>query len=555
MGFVIVAYATFELRKKLMNEIAKTIVFVAVALVSVAAAFVGRPSRIGTDVPDDVGQQMFADMTETAEVSSLEIVDFNEDKGAADSFSIEQRQGLWTIPSHENYPADASENLQAAATMFLDMKVINLASESKDSHADYGVINPEKATGEDVKSAGKLVRIKNESGVRLVEVIVGKEVPESEGQRFVRRPSQDRVYTVAIDADKLSTKFEDWIKQDVIELEAMDIKEIAIRDYSVLQVMTRQGPALSKESRLDMQVEWNADDFKWDLKQLLEFRNRKVVPTRLLDDEELDKDVLDELKNALADLSIVDVAAKPAGLRKGLKGDFESLKQDMQGIESLIERGFYIQDITEEGVLVASTDGEVIVKTNDHVRYDLHFGRIAGSGADATSVNRFVMIAANVDLASIPKPDLQDVPALAGPEVPEGVSAEEAPELTEEQKTANAARDAIIKENERKQNEFDSTLKKAKEKTNQLNFQLADWYYVISEEVYNDIHLSRKDVIKRKEGSAENGFGIDAFRMLEEEGLKREEEGAAAGAPGAASGIPGIPGGIPGGIPAGGPPR
>ena len=509
-----------------MNELTKTIVFVGVAAASVAAAFLGRPGRVGTETPDEVGQAMFAEMDDPMAAQSLEIVEFDEDRGKPKSFSVDQRQGLWVLPAYENYAADATENLQAAATMFVGLEIVNVAGDDKASHGDFGVLDPTSDTaGTTPENVGKLIRMKDDKGSRLVELVIGKEVPGNDGQRFVRRPGQDRVYTVVLDSSKLSTKFEDWVVQDVLELDAMQIKQIAVRDYSVTPVMTQRGPQLMQDERLSMQVSWNGDDFKWDLDELLEFRNKKMLPTELLEDEELDKDVLDELKNALADLKIVDVAAKPAALREGLKGSYEKLAQDREGQQSLVDRGFYPVGIAEGGIDIASTDGEIVVKTNDNIQYELYFGQIAGSETegDKSSLNRFVMIAAKVDEAAIPQPELADVPELAGPAVVEGEDADEV-ELTEEQKAANLARDAIIKENERKQNEYDDAMKKAKEKVGELNFRLADWYYVVSEEVYNDIHLSRKDVIKVKDGSTESGYGADAFRELEEKGLEREEK-------------------------------
>jgi len=470
-----------------MNELTKTIIFLSVAFVSVAAAFFGRPGRVGTEAPDEVGQSMFAELTDPTAAQSLEIVDFDEDSGKANEFSVVQRQGLWTIPSHENYPADATENLQAAATMFVDLNVINVASEDKKSHAEYGVVQPETEGATASDGVGKLVRMKDAKGNRLVEIIIGKEVPSREGQRFVRRPGQDRVYTVALDSDKLSTKFEDWVQ--------------------------------------------------WDLDQLLEFRNEKMLPTPLLEDEELDSDVLNEMKNALADLKIIDVAAKPDALREGLKGNFEKIAKDRAGQQSLVDRGFYPVGLEKGGIKIASTDGELIAKTNDNVQYELYFGKIAGSqsSGDTNSINRFVMIAANVDLDAIAKPELAEVPELAGPVASEGDEADGAggdeegaepvdpDDLTDEQRAANEARDAVIKANARQQNDYDDKVKKAQDKVDELNFRLADWYYVISEEVYNDLHLSRKDVISAKEGSSESGFGADAFGDLKSGGLEREE--------------------------------
>jgi len=55
----------------------------------------------------------------------------------------------------------------------------------------------------------------------------------------------------------------------------------------------------------------------------------------------------------------------------------------------------------------------------------------------------------------------------------------------------------------------------------ELNNRFADWYYVISEDMYKKMRLRRADLIKEKETAEEEGFGIDAFRKLEKEGLKK----------------------------------
>jgi hypothetical protein len=97
---------------------------------------------------------------------------------------------------------------------------------------------------------------------------------------------------------------------------------------------------------------------------------------------------------------------------------------------------------------------------------------------------------------------------------------------------AEAERDRIIKDNERKRKEYEEKRKKAEDKVRDLNFRFADWYYVISEDVYKRIHLGRADVVKKKEKSEEEkeqevdeGFNIDSFRKIEEEGLSPSENG------------------------------
>ena len=54
----------------------------------------------------------------------------------------------------------------------------------------------------------------------------------------------------------------------------------------------------------------------------------------------------------------------------------------------------------------------------------------------------------------------------------------------------------------------------------ELNARFADWYYVVSEDVYKKIRLTRSDIVKEAATAKDEGFGIDAFRKLEEDGAK-----------------------------------
>ena len=57
-------------------------------------------------------------------------------------------------------------------------------------------------------------------------------------------------------------------------------------------------------------------------------------------------------------------------------------------------------------------------------------------------------------------------------------------------------------------------------KSDELNARFADWYYVVAEEVYKKIRLTRSDIVKEAAAAKDEGFGIDAFRKLEDEGPK-----------------------------------
>ena len=80
---------------------------------------------------------------------------------------------------------------------------------------------------------------------------------------------------------------------------------------------------------------------------------------------------------------------------------------------------------------------------------------------------------------------------------PEDADAEKTAD--EENSDLDKERERIEKENKRKQEEYDEKVAKGKERVKELNGRFADWYYVISDKVYRQIHLNRDDVVKKKD--------------------------------------------------------
>ena len=58
--------------------------------------------------------------------------------------------------------------------------------------------------------------------------------------------------------------------------------------------------------------------------------------------------------------------------------------------------------------------------------------------------------------------------------------------------------------NAQKQKEFNDKVAEAQKRVKELNENLADWYYVISNEVYEKIRLDRQDFVKAKESESED---------------------------------------------------
>ena len=227
-----------------MSETAKTVILVAVAAVVGLAAFVWRPQPPGVAPDKMVNQKLFPDFKDPAAAASLEIIDFDESTGTARPFNVAKTNGVWSIPSHEGYPADAKEQMGRAAAALMDLEVLQVLGDSPAEHETYGVVDPDpKTLKPGATGVGTRVVMKDAGGRTLVGLIVGKTVPDRSELHFVRRIGQDSVFAVAIKTDKLSAKFEDWIEKNLLKMESLDFQRAEIKDYSVDGAADRSCPA------------------------------------------------------------------------------------------------------------------------------------------------------------------------------------------------------------------------------------------------------------------------------------------------------------------------
>jgi len=515
-----------------MNENIRTTVFVLVAVVVALAVFaISSLKRPGTwfgdggSLDDLKGEMLFADFKDPLAATSLEVVRYNEETGDQTDFKVAQVDGMWSIPSHANYPADAKDHLAAAAADLIDLKILGVAGDNPADHGLYGVIDP---TGKGLKpgtpGVGMKIIMKGNKDKTLVSMIVGKEDPESPGLRYVRRAGQDVVLIVKLSTDKLTTDFGDWIEKDLLKLNPWDLKEIFVQEYSVDELLG----GVPKRGEFTLAYDDSAEQ-KWKLLADRQTDRRgQWVDVKLGPDEELNTQKLDAMQNALDDLKIVDVARKPPELTKALASSTISPAERRALQLLLAPYGFYLPEDPSGKVTVYSNEGEIRVLMKNGVEYVLRFGAIAGSSAasageseedkqaDSEGVNRFLLVTAEFNPAPIPKPQLEPLPSEepkkddAGDKPKEEKAKEATDEKTKQPDAGKKPKDEkkadlqkerqrIEKENKRKQEEYDEKIAEGEKKVAELNTRFADWYYVISESVYKKIHLGRGDIIKRKE--------------------------------------------------------
>ncbi len=564
-----------------MNENTKTLIFAGIGVVLAGLAYATLPAPSTNTVEDRTGKPLFENFTDPTKAASLEISRYDTDKNKVESLKVEKSGGIWALPSHGGYPADAQDSLKDAAGSLLGVNALGLATEFPEEHHLFGVLDPtQKVDDSKKKDVGMLVIIRDGKGDDLARLIIGKAVKDPPGQRFVRIAEgstfTDKVYVAKIDTEKLPTEFNKWIERDLLKLNPNDIKRLTLMDYSVLK---EDGGYLA-EKRMEAAVSWDTLSAVWNLDRFQLFTRGVPRDAALGDGEELNKQKLDEMKTALDDLKIEDVRRKPAGA-----GD-----NDPKLMQQMVKLGF----IPAKDRLY-STNGEIHVDLLDGVRYILRFGDIAGvqAGSDGKKLNRFLMVNAELTDDVLHPPMLEPEPA--GPTVPPATppttppaaeepaksnggacqdETKEEPKATEPDKEkaktddkagktkakagaeppgkpvkpiskpdpAQLELDRIKKANQRKMDEYNLKKKKAEAKVVDLNNRFKDWYYVISEDTYKKVHLGRTDIIREGASAKETGFGVDSFRLLENQGINPPPPPPPMG-----GGGPGGPGGFPGG--------
>ncbi len=574
-----------------MSETNRTAVYFAVALAVVGLALFTRPSSSRFDVQEMVGEPLVEEFAIDAP-KRLSVTRVDAETSERRDFEVAERGGTWTIPSKGGYPADATENMVSAVEGMIGRNILAVAANQPGRHAEFGVLDPASSdAAADAESVGTRVKLTGGDDRALADVIIGKEVKATDGkQRYVRLASQDVVYVVEIDPSSFSTDFADWIEKDLLNLNTTDIAGIDINDYSASMEfrLTNQGlrPVVTEKNRGRYELTYDDENTKWLAKSLESYDEAvaKYEPFELAKDEELNADALRELRNALADLKIVDVDRKPAGLSADLKAGADFIK-DQTVVQNLASRGF-IPVGGPNGTEILSSDGELIVTLNSGVEYVLRFGDVeqtdAAAAADAAAsattdatgdqpktepptdanendgtLSRYLFVMARLNEAAIARPELEELPPLPeekfaeetndaegdadgkgeasvepkaegeaqgeaasdgadgkgeapaepkaegepqgepqGEAASDGAEASKKPINADEIAKIKAVRAAIEDRNNAALKQLDTELADARERVAELNRRFGDWYYLIGNDVFKKVHLSRDQIIK-----------------------------------------------------------
>ena len=420
--------------------------FVGIAVAVCVVALVSAPRRTAPDAFFDVGDPFFPDFADAEMAATLEVIEWDEQTASAIPFEVTTRGGLWTIPSHHSYPADGEERLATAAANMINVVKDDFRSDNISDHEALGVIDPIDDMSTSLEGRGTRVTFKDPSEAVLAELILGNELLERPGFRFVRVPDQKRVYAARFDG-AISTAFEDWIETNLLEVSRSQIDHLVLNEYFVdegTRQVVRRG-----EFILDKIAEDN-----WTANRVPSGQEVNFVQVNLL-------------VGAILDLKIAGVRPKPAGMTGNLRDAAIAGNITQSDIQALVGRGFFP---TPDGGLL-SNEGEVLVRTTEGVLYTLRFGEVVYGSGEAVAVgnetsdeeqsdtgeNRYVFITAEFDQTGLPEPQASDTDAHAS---------------------------------------WQRRMQEGQDKAERLAARFADWYYVIAADSYDRIHKPRDEFLK-----------------------------------------------------------
>ena len=508
-----------------MNESQRTLAFVIVAVVSVAAArFTGTSSSKPPTEITEVGNVFYPDFKEADAAKSLQVTNYNPDTAEVRPFSVVQgKDGLWRIPTRHNYPADGKDRLSKTATSVIGIKREGFAGRRENEHAEFGVIDPQSDTPSDLKGIGNRITLKDANDKVLADYIIGKEVKGRPGYYYVRRPDEKATYIAKLDI-QVSTKFADWIEPDLLKIEGSRLNEIAIDTTSVDP--NQRAIVEGESNKLTRKI--STDPWKLD-----------GVDEAV---EEVNQDEVRKLVSALDDLKIVGVRQKPSKLMQSLR-EGEGLQLDQATVLDLDMKGFFLVRAQKGsgGYRLIPKEGKVIAVTDQGVAYDLSFGEVFSGNEQEVEVgfaskgdaekkpegdskdeekkpdstkslqkSRYLFVMVHFDESGLgPKPE-----APVKPEPPaETPAAETTPEdapadattptntVEDPKKVYEAALakfEADQKKYESDQKSYTQKIKDGEKLVKELNTRFADWYYVVSGESFENLRQGKKTLVKSK---------------------------------------------------------
>ncbi len=475
----------------IMKDSTKTFLFFLVALaVTVPAAYLSAPDSTPFSAENMVNQALFPELREVMDAASLAICRVDK-SGNPSRLEVKKVQGKWILSSFSGYPANAQNRMVEVVSALSGLEALRVMGDDANVRAQCGVLDPEDSPNAEPEEIGTRVVIRNAEGKPILDMIYGRETEEGSGKYYVRRSTQNPVYVAEFDPSKLSVKFLDWIETDLLKIQPSEITSLFALDCSLALNNAGNSGEVTPEFNHCGQftlAQHYMESPDWELVSNLKMFGNGMREMGMPTGNALDLEMLRHVSQALADMRISSVQRKPTEIAVAFQQP-ENMELTPDQNRILQERGFHLLPMNlGNGVTNAlfSSDGQVHVYTQDGIVYRLFFGGVAGQEAieDIETVGerkfyRYLVLTADLYVAGIPQPKLMELPPKP---------AEDADATTLAQ--YEAQNQALIEMNQQEQRIYEERLADARQKAKERNALFADWFFIIPEDAYQQIHLT-----------------------------------------------------------------
>jgi hypothetical protein len=403
---------------------------------------------------DLVGKPLFESF-EAKDVRTITITEFDADRNGVKQIALRRSGDTWIIPARQNFVASNPDQISQAINS-VNANVLEQRSNDLQDHVEYGVVDPfEFESTRARNSLGKKIVLQDRNNRELASLIVGgsprDDANSNKARRFVRIAGKPGVYVVELPEDALTTNFANWVSPNLFDLkEVAELKSVTIESYrsSKEQLVEANRP---KTWRYLLEI--------YEKTQTLKTPNSsnelKATPIK-----QEQTQAIRQVVASLAKVPFIDARKKNKSLAELLKQPNVELNK---GLERLIESGF-VATLPLAGSVYGldfeSVGGKLVVQKTDGVSISFLVGDLVeAQGGSGTDLNRLVMLYASFNPGFFPEPT----------------------------KPAANADDSQQKAYLRSVAEREAKIKEASSRARLLNSQYADWFYVVSEKVINDL--------------------------------------------------------------------
>jgi hypothetical protein len=413
-----------------------------------------------------------------------------------------------------------------------------------------------------LEGRGQRVILRDAQGEELVDLIIGKQPEGRTDSYYVRVPAEDETYLVRLDLDEISTRFADWIEQDLLKLSAGDLVLIErqttqaepvrlSRDVAIFQktggqnvTLTREKAGFSEPWRLvglnDPMLELKKDAVSTITGAIdnLEYEGVRLKPDWLTGELTVDR-TNPQLQAASAREFLVNYS--PILVSELASKGFR-LAVEPENLKAILDPAQNPQDVQFE---LYGEAGDLVVGTDQGLKYYLHFGNSFGGTRREIEVGQTGTVAAEDadDPEDFLKPDAEgskDQPAtgdakkkdagreetlsrflllrvafdpslVAGkPEKPEPPAADQ-PAVAEKAaasppaKSPQAEYEQALADYEADTKTYEKKLTDQREKARELNERFANYYYLVSNESYEKLVFTAGELTQPKTAEKTEG--------------------------------------------------